>query len=263
MAGSPLETKDEGKEYMSIDDKKITVSQRRISRDELVDLLIDRGKPHASGHIRMKLGLWRLTVKLAYFLKRFFDFTGACILLILISPVFIFTAVLVKLTSAGPIIFTQTRVGKDGRHFKFYKFRSMRLDAEKLKRELEKHNESQDGVIFKMKRDPRITFTGRIIRKFSIDELPQLFNVLTNDMSLVGPRPPLPSEVADYTLEQRKRLHIKPGITCIWQISGRSDISFREQVELDKQYIGSHSIWRDFVILLKTIPAVITGRGAY
>ncbi len=247
---------------MSIDDK-VTTSQRRISRDELIDLLINRGNPHMSGHIRMKLGLWRLTVKLAYFLKHFFDFTGACILLILISPIFILTAVLIKTTSAGPIIFTQIRVGKDGRHFKFYKFRSMKMNAEKLKDELEKHNESQDGVIFKMKRDPRITFVGRIIRKFSIDELPQLFNVLTNDMSMVGPRPPLPSEVVNYTLEQRKRLHIKPGITCLWQISGRSDISFKEQVELDKQYIGSRSIWRDFVILLKTIPAVITGRGAY
>ena len=204
-----------------------------------------------------------MTIKLAYFLKRFFDFAGAFIILILISPIFIFTAVLVKLTSPGPIIFTQIRVGKDGRHFKFYKFRSMRIDAETLREELEKQNESKDGVIFKMKKDPRITFVGRIIRKFSIDELPQLFNVFTNDMSLVGPRPPLPSEVADYTLDERKRLHIKPGITCIWQISGRSDISFKEQVELDKQYIGSRNFWKDLVILLKTIPAVITGRGAY
>lgn len=247
---------------MSIDDK-VTTSQKRISREELIDLLIDRGNPHASGHIRMKLGLWRLTVKLAYSVKRFFDFTGACLLLILLFPIILLTAVLVKTTSAGPIIFTQIRVGKDGKHFKFYKFRSMKMDSEKLRHELEKYNESKDGVIFKIKKDPRITFIGRIIRKFSIDELPQLFNVLTGDMSLVGPRPPLPSEVANYTLEQRKRLHIKPGITCIWQISGRSDIPFREQVELDKQYIGSHSIRRDFIILLKTIPAVLTGRGAY
>ena len=247
---------------MSIDDK-VTTSQKRISRKELIDLLIDRGNPHISGHIRMKLGLWRLTVRLAYFLKHFFDFMGASILLLLLSPVILLTAVLVKVTSAGPIIFTQIRVGKDGKHFKFYKFRSMKIDSEKLRKELEKHNESKDGVIFKIKKDPRITFIGRIIRKFSIDELPQLFNVLTNDMSLVGPRPPLPSEVVNYTLEQRKRLHIKPGITCLWQISGRSDIPFKEQVELDKQYIGSHSIWRDFIILLKTIPAVLTGRGAY
>jgi len=248
---------------MKIEKQKVTITQRRISRKELVDLLIDRGKPHTSGHIRMKLGLWRLTIKLAYLIKRSFDFTGACILLLLLSPVFLITAFLVKVTSPGPAIFTQIRVGKDGRHFKFYKFRSMRMNAEKLREELEKKNESQDGVIFKIKKDPRITFVGRIIRKFSIDELPQLFNVLVNDMSLVGPRPPLPSEVAAYTLDERKRLHIIPGITCIWQISGRSNISFKEQVELDKQYIGSHSFWKDFVILLKTIPAVITGRGAY
>jgi len=243
--------------------KQVVTTQKRISRDELVDLLIQRGKPGISRYIRIKLSLWRFTVRLAYFLKRLFDFLGALLLLILLSPVFLVTAVLIKLTSAGPIIFTQVRVGKDGRHFKFYKFRSMRINAEKSRSELEDRNESKDGVIFKIRKDPRVTFIGRIIRKFSIDELPQLFNVLTNDMSLVGPRPPLPSEVADYTLDQRQRLHIKPGITCIWQISGRSDISFKEQVELDKQYIGSRSLRKDLVILLKTIPAVITGRGAY
>lgn len=248
---------------MSRESKQLKRNQKKNSRDALIDLLIERGKASANRDVRIKLALWRLTVKLAYFLKRIFDFAGAFILLILISPIFIFTAVLVKITSPGPIIFTQIRVGKDGRHFKFYKFRSMRIDAEKLRKELEKQNESQDGVIFKMKKDPRITFIGRIIRKFSIDELPQLFNVFTNDMSLVGPRPPLPSEVADYTLDERKRLHVKPGITCIWQISGRSDISFKEQVELDKEYIGSRNFWKDLVILLKTIPAVITGRGAY
>lgn len=238
-------------------------SQKRISRDELIELLIKRGNAPVNRDIRIKLALWRLTVNLAYFLKRLFDFVGAFILLILVSPIFILTAVLVKITSRGPIIFTQIRVGKDGRHFKFYKFRSMRINAEKFREELEKQNESKDGVIFKIKRDPRMTFVGRIIRKFSIDELPQLFNVFSNDMSLVGPRPPLPSEVANYTLEQRKRLHIKPGITCIWQISGRSNISFKEQVELDKQYISSRNLWKDLIILLKTIPAVITGRGAY
>ncbi len=248
---------------MSRAEKQIIATQKRILRAELVDLLIERGKPGVSRHIRMKLRFWRLTVTLAYFLKRLFDFVGTWVLLILLSPIFIITAVLIKLGSAGPVIFTQIRVGKDGRHFKFYKFRSMRIDAEALKTELEKHNESGDGVIFKIKKDPRITFIGRIIRKFSIDELPQLFNVLTSDMSLVGPRPPLPSEVANYTLDERKRLHIKPGITCIWQISGRSNIPFKEQVELDKQYIGSRSLWKDIIILLKTIPAVIIGRGAY
>ena len=124
-------------------------------------------------------------------------------------------------------------------------------------------NESKDGVIFKMKEDPRVTGVGRFIRKFSIDELPQLFNVLIGDMSLVGPRPPLPKEVALYTLEERKRLHVTPGITCIWQVSGRSDIPFKQQVELDKEYIKSRSFWKDIGILLKTIPAVFTGKGAY
>ena len=119
------------------------------------------------------------------------------------------------------------------------------------------------GVIFKMKQDPRITRVGKIIRKFSIDELPQLINVLKGDMSLVGPRPPLPAEVSEYTLEERKRLHIIPGITCLWQVSGRSDIPFTDQVRLDMQYIQSASFVNDVILLLKTIPAVLTGRGAY
>ena len=131
------------------------------------------------------------------------------------------------------------------------------------KAEILHKNDSADGVIFKMKNDPRITRIGRFIRKFSIDELPQLFNVLEGTMSLVGPRPPLPSEVALYTLDERKRLHIKPGITCIWQISGRSDIPFKQQVKLDEEYIRNHGIFKDLIILLKTIPAILSGRGAY
>lgn len=137
------------------------------------------------------------------------------------------------------------------------------MNADKMKDQLSEENESKDGVIFKMKNDPRITKVGKVIRKFSIDELPQLFNVLIGDMSLVGPRPPVPKEVAEYTLEDRKRLHIKPGITCIWQISGRSDIPFKQQVELDMKYISSQSLWTDMKILILTIPAVITGKGAY
>ena len=126
-----------------------------------------------------------------------------------------------------------------------------------------KENESKDGVIFKMKNDPRITRCGRFIRKYSIDEVPQFFNVLLGDMSLVGPRPPLPSEVAQYSLDDWKRLNILPGITCIWQISGRSDIPFREQVVLDKEYIRGQGFWKDVLILFKTIPAVLAGKGAY
>ena len=139
----------------------------------------------------------------------------------------------------------------------------MRTDAEALKARLEERNESADGVIFKMKDDPRITKVGKFLRRTSLDELPQLWNVFIGDMSLVGPRPPVPKEVQEYTLEDRKRLNVVPGITCLWQIGGRSDIPFKEQVRLDKDYILSQSIWKDILILLKTIPAIVGGKGAY
>jgi lipopolysaccharide/colanic/teichoic acid biosynthesis glycosyltransferase len=139
----------------------------------------------------------------------------------------------------------------------------MRTDAEALKAQLAAKNESTDGVIFKMKDDPRITKVGKFLRRTSLDELPQLWNVFIGDMSLVGPRPPVPSEVAQYTLEDRKRLDVIPGITCLWQIKGRSEIPFHEQVRLDKEYILAPSVWKDIAILLKTIPAIIGGKGAY
>ena len=214
-------------------------------------------------HIQLRMVLWHLTIRSSAAFKRLMDIILALFAIICGSPVFLLTALLVKLTSPGPIIFSQIRVGRFGRHFKFYKFRSMYIDAEARKAELMKHNESSDGVIFKMKRDPRITPVGRFIRKFSIDELPQLFNVLLGDMSLVGPRPPRPSEVRTYSLEERKRLNITPGITCIWQVSGRSELPFSKQIALDKEYIASRSAWKDFLILLKTIPAILTGKGAW
>ena len=214
-------------------------------------------------HIQMRMLVWHLTIRSSVFFKRLMDIVLASIALILGSPIFLITALLVKVTSPGPIIFSQVRVGKYGRHFKFYKFRSMYIDAEARKAELLQHNESGDGVIFKMKRDPRITPFGRFIRKFSIDELPQLFNVILGDMSMVGPRPPLPSEVRTYTLDERKRLNITPGITCLWQVSGRSELPFSKQIALDKEYIASRSAWKDFLILLKTIPAILTGKGAW
>ena len=214
-------------------------------------------------HIQMRMLVWHLTIRSSVFFKRVMDIILSVIAVILGSPVFLLTALIVKVTSPGPIIFSQVRVGKYGRHFKFYKFRSMYIDAEARKAELLAHNESGDGVIFKMKHDPRITPFGRFIRKFSIDELPQLFNVIFGDMSLVGPRPPLPSEVRTYTLEERKRLNITPGITCLWQVSGRSELPFSKQIALDKEYIASRSAWKDFLILLKTIPATLTGRGAW
>ena len=214
-------------------------------------------------HIQLRIVLWHITIRSSAAFKRIMDIILASAALLLGFPVFLITALLVKLTSPGPIIFSQIRVGRYGRHFKFYKFRSMYIDAEARKAELLKHNESGDGVIFKMKHDPRITPIGRFIRKFSIDELPQLFNVILGDMSLVGPRPPLPSEVRTYSLEERKRLNITPGITCIWQVSGRSELPFSKQIALDKEYIASRSAWKDFLILLKTVPAILTGKGAW
>lgn len=212
---------------------------------------------------RKKMVLWRISVATTYFVKRILDIIVSLTMILLLFPLFIIVAILIKLESKGGIIYRQIRVGKDGRHFNFYKFRSMFIDAEARKQQILDKNESADGVIFKMKNDPRITRIGRFIRKYSIDELPQLFNVLEGSMSLVGPRPPLPMEVAQYSLDERKRLHIKPGITCIWQVSGRSDIPFKKQVQLDEQYIKNHGFFRDIVILLKTIPAILTGKGAY
>jgi lipopolysaccharide/colanic/teichoic acid biosynthesis glycosyltransferase len=164
---------------------------------------------------------------------------------------------------AGPILFKQTRVGRWGRLFTMWKFRSMYIDAEARKAELMAQNEMAGGVIFKMKDDPRVTKVGKFIRKTSIDELPQLWNVMTGEMSLVGPRPPVPPEVDQYSLSDRRRLEVIPGITCIWQVSGRSEIPFDQQVELDVQYIESQSFWTDIKILLKTVPALLFGTGAW
>lgn len=233
--------------------------------EEILQLRKELKRPGVFQHnkIQLRMLTWHFTIICSFAFKRFMDMLLSFICITFGSPVFILTALLVKLTSPGPIIFSQVRVGKYGRHFKFYKFRSMYIDAEARKAELLKLNESGDGVIFKMKHDPRITPVGRFIRKFSIDELPQLFNVMLGDMSLVGPRPPLPSEVKSYSIEERKRLNITPGITCIWQVSGRSELPFQQQMALDKQYIASRSAWKDFVILLKTIPAILSGKGAW
>ena len=203
------------------------------------------------------------SVECSRILKRWMDVCGSLAAIIILLPLFLVISVWLKLDSPGPLFYRQVRIGLHGRPFYFYKFRSMYTDSEVRRAALEKTNESKDGVIFKMKNDPRITRCGRFIRKYSIDEAPQFFNVLLGDMSLVGPRPPLPSEVAQYSLDDRKRLNILPGITCIWQISGRSDIPFREQVVLDKEYIRGQGVWKDVLILLKTVPAVLTGKGAY
>lgn len=195
--------------------------------------------------------------------KRAVDIAAASVALLLLSPLMSLTALLVYLGDPGPIFFSQKRVGYRGRIFSIYKFRSMYMNAEERKAEIMSQNESSAGVLFKMKQDPRITKVGRVLRKFSIDELPQLVNVLKGDMTLVGPRPPLPLEVDQYSLAERRRLDVVPGITCIWQVSGRSDINFEGQVKMDIEYIQTRSFWRDLQLLLKTIPAVITARGSY
>lgn len=232
-------------------------------RDELFKRYAGRTYSQLPFRYFIKVTMWEITIKISYLAKRSLDIVVALFMILLLSPVFVVTAILIYMEDPGPVFFIQKRVGKNGKHFDFIKFRSMVVNADKLKDKLIEQNESKDGVIFKMKNDPRITRIGRFIRRYSIDELPQVFNVLKGDMSLVGPRPPVPREVAEYTLEDRKRLHVTPGITCIWQVSGRSDIPFKQQVQLDLDYIQSQSLWKDIVLLLKTIPAVLLGKGAY
>jgi lipopolysaccharide/colanic/teichoic acid biosynthesis glycosyltransferase len=232
-------------------------------RKELIEKVSESIHPKIRIRRSIKVTSWEATVMFSYILKRVLDITVSIVGGLFFLPLCLLTALCIWIENPGTILFYQTRVGRNGKHFKFYKFRSMILNADHLKAELAAMNESTAGVIFKIKKDPRITRVGRIIRKLSIDELPQLLNVLIGDMSLVGPRPPLPSEVAKYTLDERKRLHVIPGITCLWQVSGRSDIPFNEQVMLDMQYIQSASLLNDLLLLLKTIPAVLTGKGAY
>lgn len=194
-------------------------------------------------------------------LKRLVDILGAAFLIICSSPVMIGVAIGIKLSSPGPIVFKQTRAGRNGRKFTMLKFRSMVVDAEARKAALAHLNE-MDGPVFKIRRDPRITPIGAFIRKTSLDELPQFFNILFGDMSLVGPRPPLPSEVEQYKPWQRRRLSVKPGLTGLWQVSGRNNIDFEEWMRLDLRYIDDWSLWLDAKILLRTLPAVIFKTGA-
>ncbi len=193
--------------------------------------------------------------------KRLIDIIFSASILILISPLLLIISLLIKLDSKGPIIFTQERVGLNKRRFKLLKFRTMVVNAEELKSTIEKNNEAT-GPVFKIKNDPRLTGLGKWLRKASIDELPQLFNVLRGEMSLVGPRPPIMSEVNQYEWKNRRRLSMKPGITCLWQVSGRSDIPFERWMELDMEYIDNWSLMLDFKLMIKTIPAVLKGTGA-
>jgi len=212
---------------------------------------------------RLKTMGWRSSSSASRLLKRSIDIAASAVLLVLLLPLFLVVAAAIKLESRGPVLFRQTRIGQSGRSFTMWKFRSMQVDADAQKQRLVESHKQPGGVRFKLQFDPRITRVGRFLRRTSIDELPQLWNVLTGSMSLVGPRPPLPDEVNRYSQEERKRLAAKPGITCTWQVSGRADIPFEQQVELDVQYIAFQSLVLDLRILAKTMPAVLSANGAY
>jgi exopolysaccharide biosynthesis polyprenyl glycosylphosphotransferase len=196
-------------------------------------------------------------------IKNVFDRSAAAAALLFFSPLLIGVALSIRLTSRGPALFRQTRVGSQGKPFTIYKFRSMYANAEERLNSLQALNERREGLLFKIKNDPRVTPIGRILRRYSIDELPQLINVLKGDMSLVGPRPPLPVEVAQYSDDVRRRLLVRPGVTGLWQVSGRSDLEWVESVRLDLRYVENWSLIYDFEILWKTFYAVLRGAGAY
>ncbi|PGW14979.1 multidrug MFS transporter [Bacillus thuringiensis] len=211
----------------------------------------------------IKLDLEKVNARKGYLVaKRCIDFIGALCGLILLSPVFVIVALLIKYEDPkGPVLFKQIRIGKDGKEFYMYKFRSMVVDAEEKLKELLKHNEVS-GAMFKMKEDPRVTRIGKFIRKTSIDELPQLLNVLKGEMSLVGPRPPLPREVKEYTVYDRQRLLVTPGCAGLWQVTERNSVGFKEMVELDLEYINKRSVIYDLKIIFKTIQIMIKSNGA-
>lgn len=195
--------------------------------------------------------------------KRIFDFVASLLGLIILSPLFLIVAIAIKIEDPkGPVFYSQIRLGKKQSPFKIYKFRSMIVDADKHLKDLLDENEV-DGAMFKMKEDPRVTKIGQFIRKYSIDELPQLVNVLMGNMSLVGPRPPLPREVRQYTDYDKQRLSVKPGCTWLWQVSGRNDVGFHEMVELDLKYINTRNIFVDLYVLVKTVFIFIKPNSAY
>lgn len=249
---------------MTSDQMAARLAQRMLTVSSLI------GRMRVKFYMQWKRLAWRWTIGFTAFFKRCIDIAASGILLLALSPVMIVTAYLVR-RDGGAVFFKQKRVGLRGKEFGMLKFRSMCVDAEAKLQELLAQNEKSDGITFKMKDDPRITPIGRFIRKTSIDELPQMINVLRGEMSLVGPRPPLPREVALYSPEDRRRLLAVPGITCLWQIgeregrlmevSDRNMIDFPEQVSLDVRYIESQSVLKDLLILIKTVPAVLMGKG--
>ena len=195
-------------------------------------------------------------------LKRSFDIIASAIGLVALSPVFLAVAIAIKCDDGGPVFYDQIRIGKNGKKFKMYKFRSMEVNAEDEMEKLQEHSEV-DGAMFKMKNDPRVTRVGKFIRKTSIDEFPQLLNVLLGQMSIVGPRPPLPREVADYTQYDKQRLYVKPGCTGLWQVTARNSVGFQEMVNIDLDYIQRRSIWLDLKIIFKIIKVIFVPNEAY
>ncbi len=210
----------------------------------------------APRHGLLDAALWQIAV------KRLMDIVASALAIVVLTPVLLAVALLIKFTSRGSVFYVQERVGRGGEPFRMVKFRSMYRDSHARRHEHDELN-MHHGPIFKIRDDPRITSVGRAIRRLSIDELPQFFNVLKGSMSLVGPRPALPEEFLDYTERERQRLQVKPGVTCIWQVSGRSDIDFETWIDMDLEYIEEWSLRMDLMLLAKTVPAVITGRGAY
>jgi exopolysaccharide biosynthesis polyprenyl glycosylphosphotransferase len=226
-----------------------------VSTNEVVDFQ-PLSKPSTALGGLLGASLWQLAI------KRAMDIVGSLLLLVLVAPLLVIFACAIAFTSPGPVLFRQERVGRDGRPFTMFKFRSM-YDRAHEERENHHHMNEATGPVFKIREDPRTTSVGRLIRRTSIDELPQLVNVLLGEMSLVGPRPPLPEECEQYGEREMGRLLVKPGITCNWQVSGRSDLDFDTWVTLDLDYINTWTLRQDVALLLKTVPAVFTGKGAY
>jgi lipopolysaccharide/colanic/teichoic acid biosynthesis glycosyltransferase len=252
---------------------EVIMNQEQISRVSMERMLAAQT---CWGRAQLKLGVsmrqisWRLVIQSAHMMKRALDIAGSSIALVCLSPVLLVVSLIVK-RDGGPVFFRQTRTGLNGKEFQMLKFRSMVVGAENMLEDLLGRNEKASGITFKMKDDPRVTGIGRLLRRSSLDELPQFWNVLKGDMSLVGPRPPVPREVALYTQADRRRLMVKPGITCFWQVGerhggtfevgDRNQIDFPEQVSLDVRYIESQSLGRDIWILAKTVPAILFGKG--
>lgn len=236
-----------------------------MTNDEIIRYWLDAGSQTGRQRLQLRIAtkrlVWRATLRGTLALRRTLDCVLSACALVALAPVFAATALAIKLEDRGPIFFRQQRVGRGGRLFGMWKFRSMVVNADRLQDQLIARNEMAGGVTFKMKHDPRVTRVGRFIRKYSIDELPQFWNVLVGEMALVGPRPPVPREVALYSPEDRQRLLVTPGLTCFWQVGGRNDIDFAGQVRLDVAYIRSASLWLDLKLLVQTVPAVLFGKG--